>query len=43
MLHCQNWVWSLCSLPISVHMDNVGEIFLSQNSTTGQQTKHIDI
>ncbi len=24
-------------------MDNVGEIFLSQNSTTGQQTKHIDI
>jgi hypothetical protein len=30
-------------LPMSVYMDNVGAVFLAQNATTGQRTKHIDI
>jgi len=29
--------------PIIVHMDNVGAIFMSENITTSQRTKHIDI
>ena len=29
--------------PIIVRVDNVGAIFLAQNHTTGQRTKHIDI
>ena len=30
-------------LPITVHVDNVGPIRLSNNRTTGDRTKHIDI
>ena len=30
-------------LPITVHVDNVGAIWLSNNRTTGDRTKHIDI
>ena len=30
-------------LPITVHVDNVGEIRLSNNRTTSDRTKHIDI
>ena len=30
-------------LPITVHMDNVGAIWLSNNRNTGDRTKHIDI
>ena len=30
-------------LPITVHVDNVGEIWLSNNRTTSDRTKHIDI
>ena len=30
-------------LPITVHMDNVGAIWLSNNRTTSDRTKHIDI
>ena len=30
-------------LPITVHVDNVGPIWLSNNRTTGDRTKHIDI
>ena len=30
-------------LPITVHVDNVGAICLSNNRTTGDRTKHIDI
>ena len=30
-------------LPITVHVDNVGEIWLSNNHTTSDRTKHIDI
>ena len=30
-------------LPISVHVDNVGAIWLSNNRTTSDRTKHIDI
>ena len=29
-------------LPITVHVDNVGTIFMSQNVTTSSRTKHID-
>jgi Reverse transcriptase (RNA-dependent DNA polymerase) len=30
-------------LPIKVYIDNVGAMFLANNSTTGQRTKHIDV
>ena len=30
-------------LPITVHVDNVGAIWLSNNCTTGDRTKHINI
>ena len=30
-------------LPITVHVDNVGAIWLSSNRTTSDKTKHIDI
>ncbi len=30
-------------LPIIVHVDNVGAIFMSENVTTSQRTKHVDI
>ena len=30
-------------LPITVHVDNVGAIWLSKNRTTSDRTKHIDI
>ena len=30
-------------LPITVHVDNVGAIWLSNNGTTSDRTKHIDI
>ena len=30
-------------LPITVHVDNVGAIWLSNNRNTGDRTKHIDI
>ena len=30
-------------LPITVHVDNVGAIWLSNNCTTSDRTKHIDI
>ena len=30
-------------LPIIVRVDNVGAIFISENVTTGQRTKHVDI
>ena len=30
-------------LPITVHVDNVGAIWLSKNRNTGDRTKHIDI
>ena len=30
-------------LPITVHVDNVGAIWLSNNHTTSDRTKHIDI
>ena len=30
-------------LPINVHVDNVGAIWLSYNRNTGVRTKHIDI
>ena len=30
-------------LPITVHGDNVGAIWLSNNRTTSDRTKHIDI
>ena len=30
-------------LPITVHVDNVGSIWLSNNRTTSDRTKHIDI
>ena len=30
-------------LPITVHVDNVGAIWLSNNRTTRNRTKHIDI
>ena len=30
-------------LPIPVHVDNVGVIWLSNNRTTSDRTKHIDI
>ena len=30
------------NLPIKLHVDNVGAIFLSQNITTSQRTRHID-
>ena len=30
-------------LPITVHMDNVGAIWLSNNRNTGDRTKHMDI
>jgi len=29
--------------PVIVHIDNIGAIFLAENVTTSQQTKHIDI
>jgi hypothetical protein len=29
--------------PITVHVDNVGAIFLANNRTTGERTKHVDI
>ena len=31
------------NLPITVHVDNVGAIWLSNNRNTGNRTKHIDI
>jgi hypothetical protein len=30
-------------LPIAIHVDNVGAIYLSNNYTTSQRTKHIDV
>ena len=33
----------LVELPITVHVDNVGAIWLSNNRTTGDRTKCIDI
>ena len=30
-------------LPLTVHVDNVGAIWLSNNRTTSDTTKHIDI
>ena len=30
-------------LPITVHVDNVGAMWLSNNRNTGDRTKHIDI
>jgi hypothetical protein len=30
-------------LPIEIHVDNVGAIYLSNNYTTSQRTKHIDV
>ena len=30
-------------LPIVAHVDNVGAIWLSNNKTTSDRTKHIDI
>ena len=30
-------------LPITVHVDNVGAIWLSKDRNTGDRTKHIDI
>ena len=30
-------------LPITVHVDNVGAIWLSNNRTTSHRTKHIDV
>ena len=30
-------------LPITVHVDNVGAIWLSNSRTTSERTKHIDI
>jgi hypothetical protein len=30
-------------LPMTLRMDNTGAIFLADNQTTGQRTKHIDI
>ena len=30
-------------LPITVHVDNVGDISLSNNSTTSDRSKHIEI
>ena len=30
-------------LPITVHVDNVGAVWLSNNRTTSDRTKHIDI
>ena len=30
-------------LPITVHVDNVGAIWLSNNRPTSDRTKHIDI
>ena len=30
-------------LPITVHVDNVGAIWISNNRTTSDRTKHIDI
>ena len=29
--------------PITVHVDNVGDIFLSENTLVSQRTKHIDM
>jgi hypothetical protein len=29
--------------PITVHVDNVGAIFLANNRTTSERTKHVDI
>ena len=29
--------------PITMHVDNVGDIFLSENTSVSQQTKHIDV
>jgi ribosomal protein L24 len=29
--------------PVIVHVDNVGAIFLANNRTTGERTKHVDI
>ncbi len=31
------------SLPVTVRVDNVGAIFLSENVTTSNNTKHVDI
>ena len=30
-------------LPITVHLDNVGAIWIKNNRNTGDRTKHIDI
>ena len=29
--------------PIIVHVDNIGAMFLAENGTTSQRTRHIDI
>jgi len=31
------------ALPIEVHVENVGAMFLANNATTGQRTRHIDV
>ena len=30
-------------LPITVKVDNVGAIFMSENTSTSRQTKHVDV
>ena len=30
-------------LPIEVHVDNIGAIYLAKNAMTGQRTRHIDV
>lgn len=31
------------TLPMTIHVDNVGAIFLTENSNTGKRTRHIDV
>jgi hypothetical protein len=31
------------SLPVKIEIDNTGALFLAENSTTSQRTKHIDV
>ena len=40
LLHTMN---TTVELPITVHVDNVGAIWLSNNRNTGDRTKHTDI
>jgi hypothetical protein len=46
LVFVQNLIKSMgieLSLPIQLHVDNTGAIYLANNYTTGQRTKHIDI